>query len=895
MEIPKVYDPTEIEQKWYPLWEERGYFVAASKSEKPQFSIAIPPPNVTGYLHMGHALQHTLMDTLTRWRRMQGYNALWLPGTDHAGISTQLVVERKLKEEGKKRQDFTREEFEKKIWEWKEHAGGVIQQQIRREGASCDWSRERFTLDEGLSDAVREVFVRLYEEKLIYRGAYMVNWCPKDQTALSDLEAPKVETKGHLYHIAYPIKDSDEKVVVATTRPETMLGDTGIAVHPNDERYKAFHGKNAILPLVGREIPFVYDEIVEMDFGTGAVKVTPAHDPNDFKMGMTHNLEQIVVIDKEGKMTPEAGADYAGLDRMEARKLVVKQLEEQGYLLKVEDYTHKVSRCQRCETVLEPLISVQWFAHMKPMAEAAIAAVKEGRTTFTPESWTKVFYDWLENIQDWCISRQLWWGHRIPAWYCPENHITVSRETPTNCSTCNSSELRQDADVLDTWFSSALWPFSTLGWPNETDDLKTFYPTSVMITGFDIIFFWIARMMMMGIKFMGDVPFRQVFITGLVRVKAEDMRKAEKMSKMKGNVVDPLDVFARYGTDAVRFTLASAVGSGSDVDLQEIKRKVDGVEVKEYPKMEVSRNFANKIWNASRFVLMNLGDTEFNDHAFAGELPRYDRWILSELNRTIANFNNALTEFRFYEATQTLYHFFWNTFCDWYIELLKPQVTATEATPEVVLARQRIMYILEKSLRLLHPVMPYITEAIWQLLPHKGESIAMSQFPVPDTALMSDEVDREMGKFIGLITKIRNIRSEMVIPNSQKLSLRLGIKDDALQQIVRDGEDAIKRLARVQELEIFSTMPPQKQAARAVLSGIEIAIPLEGLVDIDKERERLNKELGKMEKEKERLSNQLANSDFVKNANPEVVENARKRIVELGEQRELINQTLESL
>lgn len=887
MEIPKTYEPKEIESKWYPIWESRGYFIAQAKSEKPSFCISIPPPNVTGYLHMGHALQHTLMDSLTRWRRMQGYNALWLPGTDHAGISTQIVVEKRLLAEEKvTRTQLGREEFERRVWQWKEHAGGTIQRQIRKEGASCDWTRERFTLDEGLSLAVREVFVRLYEEGLIYRGAYMVNWCPKDQTALSDLEAPKKEVKAKLYHIAYPIKDSEEKIVVATTRPETMLGDTGVAIHPNDERYKAFHGKYAILPLVGREIPFVCDELVEMDFGTGVVKVTPSHDPNDFKMGLTHNLAQISVIDKFGKMTAEAGEEFAGLDRFAARKLVIEKLEALELLVKVEDYTHKVGHCQRCDTVLEPLISTQWFAKMKGMAEEAIKAVQDGRTVFIPENWTKTFYDWLENIQDWCISRQLWWGHRIPAWYCANNHIIVARETPTTCSTCGTSELRQDEDVLDTWFSSALWPFSTLGWPNETDDLKTFYPTTEMITGFDIIFFWVARMMMMGLKFMGDVPFRRVYITGLVRVDGE------KMSKMKGNVIDPLDVFDRYGTDAVRFTLASSVTGGADVDLQEVKK---GPEVREYPKMEAARNFVNKIWNASRFVMMNLGETEFNTEAFGTDPSRYDRWILSRLNRAIEDTNKALDQFRFYDVTQTLYHFFWSDFCDWYIELAKVLVAAKETTPEVILARQRIMYVLEKSLRLLHPVMPYITEELWQRLPHEGESISLVAFPEADREMINDQIEAEMQNVIALITKIRSVRSEMNLPVSEHLIVKLGIKDEALQKVITESEDAIKRLARVKAIEIRSDLPVEKFSARAVITGIEISIPLEGLIDLDKERDRLKKEIAKMESEIEKLSQRLSNPSFVEKAQADVVAQARSRVEDLTNQCETIRATLANL
>ncbi|MCS6885317.1 MAG: valine--tRNA ligase [Acidobacteriota bacterium] len=891
MQIPKVYDPTEIERKWYPIWEGKGYYVAQAESDKPAFCIAIPPPNVTGYLHMGHALQHTLMDILTRWRRMQGYNALWLPGTDHAGISTQIVVERQLAEEGLTRYDLGREEFEKRVWQWKEHAGGTIQRQIRREGASCDWTRERFTLDEGLSQAVREVFVRLYEEGLIYRGSYIVNWCPKDQTALSDLEAPKEEVRGKLYYINYKVKDSNEFVTVATTRPETMLGDTAVAVNPSDERYRHLHGRVAILPIVGRELPFITDEIVEPDFGTGVVKVTPAHDPNDFRMGLRHSLAQVVVIDKQGKMTEAAGAEFAGLDRFEARKKLVAMLKDQGLLVKVEDYIHKVGHCQRCHTVIEPLVSTQWFCRMREMADAAIAAVKDGRTQFIPESWAKVYFDWLENIQDWCISRQLWWGHRIPAWYCQDClKVTVARTDPQNCSSCGSEKILQDEDVLDTWFSSALWPFSTLGWPEQTADLKTFYPTSVMITGFDIIFFWIARMMMMGLKFMGDVPFRKVFITGLVRVEGE------KMSKMKGNVVDPLDVFERYGTDAVRFTLASAVGSSADVDLQMIKRKgADGEEIREYPKMEAARNFANKIWNAARFVLLNIEGTKHNPAAFEGELGLYDRWILSKLNHTIERFNDALENFRFFDATQTLYHFFWDDFCDWYIELSKPLVTAKDPSAESVRARERMLYVLERSLRMLHPVMPYITEELWHMLPHEGETISLAPFPTADLSAIDESVEADMNSVISLITKIRNVRAEMNIPNAESVKVKLAIKDEHLSKIVASATEAIKRLARCSEVEILDQLPEMRSCARAVITGIDIAIPLEGLIDLDKERERLKKELLKIETEAEKLQARLANPNFVERAQPEVVEQSRLRLADLHVQRQTITKTLESL
>lgn len=895
-EIPKVYNPTQIEQNWYPVWENKGYFQPQGNGEP--YCIVIPPPNVTGYLHMGHALQHSLMDTLTRWRRMQGMKTLWLPGTDHAGIATQMVVERQLNEQGIRRVDLGREAFEQKVWEWREHSGGTIQKQMRLEGVSVDWSRERFTLDEGLSEAVREVFVRLYDQGLIFRGAYMVNWSPVLNTAVSDLEVEMKEVKGKLYHIKYPIKDSDEYVIVATTRPETMLGDTAVAIHPDDERYQKYHGKHVVLPLVGREIPFITDHLVEMDFGTGVVKVTPAHDPNDFEMGKRHNLEFISVIGKDAKMTADAGEAFVGLDRYKARAKVIELLTEQGLLEKIEDYTHKVGHCQRSQVAIEPLISDQWFLDVKDMAQKAIQAVKDGRTQFVPNNWEKVFFDWLENIRPWCVSRQLWWGHRIPAWYTPEGKIVVARSEAEARERLGDPtvELRQETDVLDTWFSSALWPFSTLGWPNQTEDLKTYYPTTILVTGFDIIFFWVARMMMFGLYFMDDVPFRTVYITGLVR---DGM--GQKMSKTKGNVVDPLEVFVRYGTDAARFTLVSAVTSGNDIKLQEKKKKD---EPSDFPQMEAARNFANKIWNASRFVLMNLEtgtevDTDGGDSAVPHSLP--DRWILSELNQTAIDVNAALENNRFHDAAQSLYHFFWDDFCDWYIELSKQLVTATRVTPEVKAARQRIVTVLEQSLRLLHPIMPFITEELWQRLKtwrdangetDLPESICIAPFPAGDRSLIDEEAHQDMEVLTGIITRVRNIRSEMNIPPSILFTLNVATPNEHLADMVREYEWAIKRLARVETLNVSPELPQTGLAAKAVLAEVELSIPLEGVIDLEKEKARVTNEVTRLQKQLTGLLAALNAPDFASKAPEHIVAEKNAQREELETKLAKLNEVL---
>ncbi|MFH1625434.1 MAG: valine--tRNA ligase, partial [Pseudomonadota bacterium] len=718
-ELEKGYDPAKVEDKWSARWIENGYFEADANDSRKAFSIVIPPPNVTGSLHMGHALNNTLQDILVRFKRMDGFNVLWMPGTDHAGIATQNVVERELAQKGINRHSFGREKFIEEIWKWREEFGGIIINQLKKLGASCDWSRERFTMDEGLSKAVREVFVRLYQENMIYRSDYIINWCPRCQTALSDLEVEHEETKGYLYYLKYPLYNSKKSIVVATTRPETMLGDTAVAVNPSDERYKRLIGKEAILPVIGRRIPIVADEFVDKDFGTGAVKVTPAHDLNDFEIGLRHGLEVVTIMDAASRMNDNAGP-YGGLDRFKCRKEIIEEFQKNGTLKKKEVYSHKIGHCYRCKTIIEPALSKQWFVKVKPLAEPAIEAVQDGRIRIIPKSWEKTYFEWMNNIKDWCISRQIWWGHRIPAWYCHDcGEIIVSREDPTHCSKCQSSNIRQDTDVLDTWFSSALWPFSTMGWPEHTKELEVFYPTSVLVTGFDILFFWVARMIMMGIKFMGDVPFHDVYIHALVR----DI-EGKKMSKSKGNVIDPLVIIEKYGADAFRFTLAAFAAQGRDIKLSE--ERISGY-----------RNFANKIWNASRFSVMNLeGYHQDLVDKDSIEYSLCDRWVVSRLNRTIDQVNDALENYKFNEAAHFLYQFVWHEFCDWYIELMKPNLSQT-GDPRLRLSSQHVLLdVLNTVLRLLHPFMPFITEEIWHMLPNNGGSIAVNRYPKSQSELI---------------------------------------------------------------------------------------------------------------------------------------------------------------
>ncbi len=908
MEIPKTYEPKDCEGRWYPFWEERGYFTPEinTNEDAPVFSIVIPPPNVTGYLHMGHALNHTLQDVLARWRRMAGDRVLWLPGTDHAGIATQMVVERQLDKEGITRHDLGREKFVERVWAWKEHSGGTIQKQMRVLGESVDWTRERFTMDDGLSNAVKEVFVRLYDEGLIYRGEYMVNWSPGLQTAISDLEVEMKSVKGNLWHIAYPIgkavterveglaeayaaanegeaktgllsTEAGDFIVVATTRPETMLGDSGVAFNPEDERYNSVKGKQAILPLVGRALPFIQDEVVEKGFGTGFVKVTPAHDPNDFAMGKRHGLEFIQVIGKTAKITDAAPEKYRGLSREAARKQIVAELDALGLLLKTEDYTHNVGHCQRSGTVVEPLISTQWFLKMTELAQPAIAAVRDGRTKFVPESSAKIYFNWLENIQDWCISRQLWWGHSIPAWFTPDGEIIVARaEVEARARLAaqgkdDTVELTPDTDVLDTWFSSQLWPFSTLGWPKETEDLRQFYPTSVLVTGFDIIFFWVARMMIMGLKFMGEVPFKTVYINALVLDPS-----GQKMSKSKGNVIDPLEVFDKYGTDAARFALTAASTAGLTLALQESK-------------LESARNFANKIWNATRFVLMNCDDIlesgeplEWETEFAPPELA--DRWILSRLNQVALDANDALAEYRFHEAAALIYQFFWNDFCDWYIELSKPHVTAKEASPQSTAVKRRIIFILERSLRLLHPMMPFITEELWQRLPHQGESVSLAEFPQHNAAQLDGRAERELSVVIEIITKLRNLRATFGLSPALLLKAQIAPADEATREVIESMRDHIQRLARLESLELVETLSAKNGFVRAVVTGAELAVPLIGLIDFEQEKARLEKDLAKKAGELAGLEKRLNNADFIQRAAPDVVEATHAQAAKLKNQ-----------
>ncbi len=887
--IPKSYEPKLVEDHWCAFWENEKLFVADVNSSKPSFVIVIPPPNVTGSLHMGHMLVYTLHDIVVRWKRMTGHNTLWLPGTDHAGIATQNVVERQLAAEGKTRHDLGREAFEKRVWEWKEQSGNTILTQLRRLGGSCDWTRQRFTLDDGLSRAVREVFVRLYEEGLIYRGKRLINWCVRCRTALSDLEVKAEQVQGKLSYIRYPLRDSSEAVTVATTRPETMLGDTAVAFNPADERYKHLAGRALILPLLNREIPMIADAFVDPEFGTGLVKVTPAHDPNDFEMGLRHNLEMISVIDEDGRMTEAAGR-FKGLERFQCRREVVAALEEQGLLEKVAEHSHNVGHCDRCKTIVEPALSTQWFVKMNPLAEPAIHAVEDGRIRFVPENWSKTYFEWMRNIKDWCISRQLWWGHRIPAWYCDNcGDINVARETPAHCGKCGNTQLRQETDVLDTWFSSGLWPFSTLGWPDQTEDLKKFYPTSVLITGFDIIFFWVARMIVLGLKFMGDVPFRTVYINSLVR-DAE----GQKMSKSKGNVIDPLDVMEQYGTDAVRFTLAIMAAPGTDISLSQ-------------EKMLSYRAFANKIWNATRFVLLNLdslrqrvtpgfsiASAPASFAARRNELSLIDRWILSRLNATVREINRALEDFRFHEASHQLYHFFWHELCDWYIEFVKPKIVDKEQTGSDT-SCDVLIFVFDQALRLLHPFMPFITEELWQRLPHEGSSLAVQEFPKDHAEIAEPASEKQVEAVIEVIVKIRDIRRQMNVEPARRIQANLASADPALQTVLSLAVPYIQNLARCEQVNILPSAGKDNHSSRSVAAGVEIELPLAGLIDVNAERSRLQKEISKLEKEMGPIQEKLANQEFVANAPEKVIKLNQSRLAEFWERLGKLNENLKRI
>ena len=879
IELPKAYDPHAVETKQYQYWLDNGVFDAEVNPDKKPFCIVIPPPNVTGVLHMGHALDNTIQDLLTRWHRMRGFEALWLPGSDHAGIATQNVVEARIAQEGTNRHEMGREAFIKRVWQVKDEHHAHIVKQLRRFGSSLDWRRERFTLDEGCSRAVREAFVTLYDEGLIYRGARMINWCPRCATGLSDLEVEHEEKDGHLWRIRYPAADGGPGLVVATTRPETMLGDTAVAVNPSDPRYQDLIGKTVILPLMDREIPVIADDYVDMQFGTGALKVTPGHDPNDHMLGERHGLPSISVIGSDGTMTAEAGR-FAGLDRYEARRQVETQLEEQGLLDGIEDYTHQVGQCSRCDTIVEPLVSTQWFVRMTPLAREGLEAVKSGKVEFVPERWTKVYCDWLENSQDWCISRQLWWGHSIPVWYCDECKQQIcTREDPTACPNCGNANLRADEDVLDTWFSSALWPFSTLGWPDDTPELGFFYPTSVLVTGYDIIYFWVARMVMMGCHLRKEEPFKRVFIHGLVRDET-----GRKMSKSIGNAVDPIELMDQYGADAMRFALTQLITHGQDLTLNrhplDPKDKSKGYE---YPKVLGARNFCNKIWNASRFVMMNLEEGEASqDTAIAWEeLTLADRWILSRLLAVTTTVHKHLSVYNLAQAADALYDFVWTEFCDWYVELAKTGLygddPARKATVQWVLRR-----VLGDTLKLLHPFMPFITEEIWQMLCPDAGSLAVQAYPTGADLCADDDAEQRLAEVQAIVVGIRALRADFNIPQGQKLAVTLIPTDSFAGEAYESQRAGTMMLGYINELTIAGpgTAPP-RGAATAVAAGTQIFLHLQGAVDPAKEMRRLEKRIEELQTDAQRCENKLMNEGFTKRAPAEVVENERVRLDEI--------------
>ncbi|MBU1037678.1 MAG: valine--tRNA ligase [Candidatus Omnitrophica bacterium] len=884
MELPKTYNPQEVEDRIYADWESRGYFHAAPDPQKKPYSIVIPPPNITGILHMGHALNNTIQDILVRFKKMQGFESEWMPGTDHAGIATQNVVERSLAKKGVKRHDLGREKFIEEVWKWREEYGSTIIKQLKKLGCSCDWERTRFTMDDGLSEAVLDVFVKLYQKGLIYRGNYIINWCPRCQTALSDEESQHKDIDGMLYHIKYPVKASNnEYVVVATTRPETMLGDVAVAVNPKDERYAGLKNKTLLLPILGRELKILYDGFVDMTFGTGALKVTPAHDPVDFGLGLKYGLEQINIMNDDATIN-SVGGDYEGMDRFEAREAIVDELKDRGLFIKSEPHRHAVGHCYRCHTIVEPRLSLQWFVRMKPLASPAIEAVRSGSIKFYPERWTKVYLDWMENIRDWCISRQIWWGHRIPVYYCkqcvasspssikdveqkPEDDrrgVIVSKTKPGKCPVCGSTEIEQDQDVLDTWFSSWLWPFSTFGWPKETPELKYFYPTDTLVTAQEIIFFWVARMIMAGIEFRNAIPFKSVYIHGTVR----DIT-GTKMSKSLGNVIDPLDMISKYGADALRFSIISITAQGQDVYLAESR-------------FELGRNFANKIWNASRFIMMNLKEEDMAPDLcvfFEGtKLTLPERWILSRFYSTLNYVSGCLAEYKFNEAANAIYEFLWHEFCDWYIEIAKPTITGRNS--------QTILYkILEKSLRMLHPFMPFITEEIWQKLPKpkkaSGDSIMTQPWPHVQDRMISREDEEKMRELIEVITSIRNMRAVWNIEARVDVDVIINTNDSEDVKLLSDNIDLVKKLAKVSGLKVGKHSKP-KSSAVSVIRKMEIFLPLEGLIDFEKEKARLLKEHLRMEGEMKGLSSRLKDRNFTSKAPKEIVDKQEERKAELS-------------
>lgn len=873
--IAKNYNPKDFEERLYNEWIENGYFTPKVNEDRKPFTIVMPPPNITGQLHMGHALDNTLQDALIRWKRMQGYEALWLPGEDHASIATEVKVENELAKKGIYKKEIGREEFLNHVWDWTHTYRERIKKQLQKMGASCDWTRERFTMDEGLNKAVREVFVRLYNKGLIYRGNRIINWCPRCMTALSDAEIEYQEKQGNLWHIKYPVKDSDEYIVIATTRPETMLGDVAVAVNPNDERYKHLIGKMLVLPLVNREIPVIADEYVEMEFGTGAVKITPAHDPNDFEVGQRHSLEQIVVMNDNGTMNELAGK-YAGLDRYEARKEIVNDLNELGFLVKIEEHNHNVGSHDRCGTTVEPLLSKQWFVKMKPLAEPAIEAVRKGEVEFVPERFAKVYYNWMENIQDWCISRQLWWGHRIPVWYCQTcGEVIVSSNDPDVCPSCKSSNLKQDEDVLDTWFSSALWPFSTLGWPDNTEDLKYFFPTDVLVTGYDIIFFWVARMIFSAINEMGEVPFKHVLIHGIVRDS-----QGRKMSKSLGNGIDPLEVIDEYGADALRFTLITGNSPGNDMRFY-------------MERVEASRNFANKIWNASRFMLMNYDQELVNKYKSEVSDIRNsaDRWIVSRINEVAKEVTENMNKFEMGIAAQKIYDFIWSELCDWYIELVKPRLYGEDEKSKAA-AQITLIEVLKDSLKLLHPFMPFITEEIYKHITDETPSITIAKWPEYSEDKNYQEDVKAMEFVIEAIKSIRNIRAEMNVPNSRRAKIMLIPSSDIAKNAFEDGLVYFEKLAFASEVVFVNKEDVPSDAVSAVTEGTQIYMPLEDLIDKQKEIERLTKEKEKLEKEVERAESKLNNPNFVAKAPQKLVDEEKEK---LEKYKEMLNKVVERL
>lgn len=870
-ELSKLYEPNQVEDKIYKYWMDNQCFKADAKSEKPPYTIVIPPPNITGQLHMGHALDETLQDILIRWKRMSGYEALWLPGTDHAAIATEAKIVAAMKEEGLTKEGIGREAFMEKAWEWNEKYGGRIVEQLKKLGSSCDWSRQRFTMDEGCSKAVKEVFVNLYEKDLIYRGERIINWCPKCLTSISDAEVEYEDQAGHFWHIRYPLTDGSGYLELATTRPETLLGDTAVAVNPKDERYKDYIGKTVTLPLVGREIPVVADSYVEMDFGTGVVKITPAHDPNDFEVGRRHDLPIINVMTDDAKIT-EDYPKYSGMERYQARKAIVADLDKQGFLIKVEDHEHNVGTCYRCSTTVEPKVSTQWFVKMESLAQPAIDAVKTGKTKFVPERFDKIYFHWLENIRDWCISRQIWWGHQVPAFYCDDcDEMIVTKDESAICSKCGK-EMRQDEDTLDTWFSSALWPFSTLGWPDSTDDLKKFYPTSTLVTGYDIIFFWVIRMMFSGIEHMGEVPFDTVLIHGLVRDS-----QGRKMSKSLGNGIDPLDIIDQYGADALRFMLATGNSPGNDMRFME-------------EKVKSSRNFANKIWNAARFIMMNLPD-DFKVEELPENLTTEDKWIVSKFNTLAKEVNENLENFELGVAVQKLYDFIWDIYCDWYIELTKPRIQVGGETAEV--AQAVLVWVMKGMLKALHPFMPYITEEIWQAMVNDGSIIMKSDFPMYNENLNYPVEEQSFEKIISAIRGIRNRRAEMNVPPSVKAKLFIET-DNADAEIFKSGSLFFERLASASEVVVADKFELE-DCLTVVTDSARIFIPLSDIVDTEKELARLEKEKSTVQKDIDFLSGKLNNQGFMAKAPEKLIEAEKIKLSKAEEKMAKINDSITSL